>query len=168
VLSPFAQRQKRFAVSGIERFDLKERRWKEITIEDARPSPAEQAAWRLDFLEWLKRLPVEARRIALTLASGETTGGAAKLYRLSPGRISQIRRALRENWHAFHRQAEFVALKRPATANVIPAAKRRVRFDVETDDPGAGEQMILQDNRNERIDGADRRPSFAFDAKSAQ
>jgi len=101
VLSPYAQRQKNLAVAGIYRFDHHARLWTEIAIEDPRPSPSDRVAWRLDYGEWLRRLPAHLREIALSLAAGETTSGAVRFYRLSPGRVSQIRQSLRENWQTF-------------------------------------------------------------------
>jgi hypothetical protein len=45
------------------------------------------------------------RKIALLLASGETMSAAAKKFGVSLGRVSQLRKWLRENWLAFQREA---------------------------------------------------------------
>ena len=52
-------------------------------------------------------LPVRYRRIAKVLASGESTRETAKRFKLSSGRISQIRAELKQSWQAF--QGEPVA-----------------------------------------------------------
>jgi hypothetical protein len=101
VLSPYAQRRKRLRVTRLDEYDEEARVWREIFVRDLSPSPAALAASRIDFADWLDRLPSFVRRIALSLASGETTSEAAKLFRLSPGRISQIRRWLWESWQTF-------------------------------------------------------------------
>lgn len=56
-------------------YDADEESWQEIVVEDHRVGPAEIAACRIDFASWLKLLPCRLRKIAWTLASGETTSG---------------------------------------------------------------------------------------------
>jgi hypothetical protein len=41
------------------------------------------------------------RRVAEKLATGESTSAIARLFRLTPGRISQLRRELCDAWHTF-------------------------------------------------------------------
>jgi hypothetical protein len=106
VLSPYAQRKQGFAVSRLQRPDETEGTWKEILVEDRNCTPAELAASRLDFDAWLRRLPRHKRQVASTLAGGETTCGAARKFRVTPGRVSQLRRELAENWDAFNGEAE--------------------------------------------------------------
>jgi hypothetical protein len=110
VLSPYAQRKQGFAVSRLQRPDETEGTWKEILVEDPSCTPAELAASRLDFEAWLHRLPRHKRRVASTLAGGETTCGAARKFRVTPGRVSQLRRELAENWDEFHGEAEQAAV----------------------------------------------------------
>jgi hypothetical protein len=55
----------------------------------------------MDFTAWLLSLPKRGRKMALTLAAGETTGEAAKQFGVSPGRISQVRRQLKDSWDEF-------------------------------------------------------------------
>jgi hypothetical protein len=58
--------------------------------------PAEVAAWRIDFAEWLRRLTARLRKIALALAAGETTTAAARLFDVSPARIADSAMAKRK------------------------------------------------------------------------
>ena len=104
VTSPYAQRQKGFDVKRLDRFDRQENAWREIVIEDRRAGPAEVARVRLDFADWLKTLSRRYRRIVQTLATGEKPGIVAKRFRLSAGRISQIRRELMMAWERFQGQ----------------------------------------------------------------
>ena len=69
-------------------------------MEDKRATPADVAAWRIDFAEWLRRLTARLRKIALALAAGETTTAAAAMFGVSPARISQIRELLKKSWEA--------------------------------------------------------------------
>jgi hypothetical protein len=102
VLSPYAQRKQGFTVSRLLRPDETDGSWKEILVEDPTCTPAELAASRLDFGDWLRRLPRKKRQVASTLAAGETTCGAAQKFKVTPGRISQLRRELADNWDEFH------------------------------------------------------------------
>ena len=45
--------------------------------------------------------PPKQRKIAKSLATGETTKAAARKHHVSPGRISQIRRELMSRWFEF-------------------------------------------------------------------
>jgi hypothetical protein len=49
-------------------------------VENKRATPADIAACRIDFTAWLRLLPTVRRKIALALASGETTCAAAKKF----------------------------------------------------------------------------------------
>ncbi len=75
--------------------------WNEMVIEDRHSTPADLAAFRLDFRAWLKTLTRRNRRIALKLSKGESTRYVARLFHLSAGRISQVRRELCEAWREF-------------------------------------------------------------------
>ena len=101
VLSTHAGQKKGIKVERLDRFDEEENAWKEILIEDRHATPAEIAACRIDVTAWLSSLPSRHRRIATTLAMGESTGRVAKMFRLSSARISQIRRELYDAWQRF-------------------------------------------------------------------
>jgi len=101
VLSPYCQRRKNFTVERLDKFDDEENAWQEVVVEDRYAGPAEVASTRLDFAAWLEELPKRLRKIALFLAAGETTSAAARRFRRSQGRISQIRRQLYEAWHQY-------------------------------------------------------------------
>jgi hypothetical protein len=101
VMSGYAQHRRGIHVERLDKFDL-EQGWKEVFVEDRSCTPAELAASRIDFDNWLGGLSTKRRRIAATLASGESTLAVARKFRLSPGRISQLRRELDQDWRAFH------------------------------------------------------------------
>jgi len=106
VTSSYCQRAKGVCVGRLDRYDRDEEEWKEVVVEDKHAGPAEVAATRIDFSDWLRSLSRRYRKIATTLATGETTTSAARHFRISPGRISQIRRELKDSWDGF--QAEGV------------------------------------------------------------
>jgi len=110
VSSEYAQLSKGFAVRRLDRYDKQKQGWKEILIEDRHAGPAETAASRIDFEDWLQSLPRRLRRIAETLAAGETTQKTAKRFRVSAGRISQVRRKLQDARDAFQGEALAVAV----------------------------------------------------------
>jgi hypothetical protein len=116
VMSGYAQHRKGFQVERLDHFDEEQNCWKEALLEDKRATPADIAACRIDFASWLKLLPGQRREIALTLAGGETTSGTAKLFGVSPARISQIRDLLRKSWERFQAAPEIGARPQPAAA----------------------------------------------------
>jgi hypothetical protein len=99
--SRYCQKVKGVTVESLDRFDKEESEWQEIVVGDKKSGPAEVAAIRLDFTAWLQTLPRRSREIAKTLAVGETTSNVARKYRVSPGRVSQVRRELKQSWEAF-------------------------------------------------------------------
>ena len=54
------------------------------------------------FGDWLQTLGGPRRRIAETLAEGQTTSASAAKFGASLGRISQLRRELHDDWEKFH------------------------------------------------------------------
>jgi hypothetical protein len=67
-------------------------------VEDKTAGPAETAAARIDVEAWFRLIPNRKREIAKLLASGETTKEAARRFRVSAARISELRQELRRSW----------------------------------------------------------------------
>ena len=114
VTSTYCQRRKGVFVERLDRYDVKDGEWREIVVEDRKTTPADIAATKIDFAAWLETLSKRQRRIAETLAVGETTTCTARKFHVSPGRISQLRRQLFDAWQAF--QGEPVSSPALATA----------------------------------------------------
>ena len=75
--------------------------WMErLTDNDSTPIP-EQAHFRIEFPRWLHTQSVRNRQIVETLASGYTTAEVADKFRISPGRVSQLRKEFCESWNEF-------------------------------------------------------------------
>src|SRR4051812_1817121 len=79
--------------------------WRQWLAEDNRVSPADEAAFRIDFAAWLANLPERKRRVAELLAEGHEGVVVARLAGVSPGRVCQIKEELAANWEAFQGQA---------------------------------------------------------------
>ena len=88
-------------VQHLAQWDQPSQEWREMLVEDRRFPPAETAAARVDFADWLQRLSRRNRRVATLLATGESTSVVARRFRLTPGRVSQLRRELCDHWHVF-------------------------------------------------------------------
>jgi hypothetical protein len=101
VLSPYCQKRKGVVVERLDHFDDEENAWAEVVVEDKTAGPADIAATRIDFADYLRSLPTRQRRIAKFLAKGETTTAASTKFGLSAGRISQIRTELKQAWNHF-------------------------------------------------------------------
>jgi hypothetical protein len=85
------------AQRGPRRHPDLESRWRDNTV----TPPPEQVQFQIDFSDWLQRLNRRSRRLMLAMARGERTKDLALGYRLSPARISQLRREFHESWHTF-------------------------------------------------------------------
>ncbi len=102
VLSRYAQRQKGFQVKQLDHWADALGQWSQALVEDHHTPVDKQAAFRLDFPSWLSRLAPRQRRIAEFLAAGNSTCQAARRFRLSAARISQLRQDFHRDWLRFH------------------------------------------------------------------
>ncbi len=68
---------------------------------DHRSTPADHAAFLIDFEEWLGRLPERRRLSAELLAQGYGTKEVASHVGVTPGAISQARTELARSWSDF-------------------------------------------------------------------
>ena len=85
--------------------DMVSQAWRDCLSENRRSGPAEIAASRIDFADWLGRLPARKREMAQMLALGEETGSAARTLGVTPSAVSQARAWLYQNWRLFQAQA---------------------------------------------------------------
>ena len=77
----------------------------EIAMKTRDFSPADVAAFRIDFAEWLTGFPRRDRRIIGRMISGDGTFAVADRFGVTPGRISQLRRKYELSWRVFQREA---------------------------------------------------------------
>ncbi len=110
VLSPYGRQRNNTLVERLDRFDEDRGRWRQIAVEDRRAGPAEVACLRIDFSDWLDLQPKRDRQVAAALAVGHTPGEVARCFSLSHGRISQLRRTLRESWNRFQGEESATAI----------------------------------------------------------
>jgi hypothetical protein len=74
----------------------------EEALHDNTVSPAaDQVIFRLDFPSWLGTLSQRNRELVEDVALGEKTQKLAQKYRLTQGRISQMRRYFEQDWSRF-------------------------------------------------------------------
>ena len=101
VSSPYCQRVKKVVMERLDQFDAEDDCWQEVLVPDRSCTPAELAASRIDVPAWFASLNRRDRKVAKYLAAGQTTTAAARKFKVSAGRISQLRRELAENWQRF-------------------------------------------------------------------
>ena len=101
VCSRHCQKRKGVRVRSLSRWDDQDQEWKELIVEDGRSTPADVAAFRIDFREFLRTLSRRNRKVALRLAKGHATSWIARKFKISAGRVSQLRRELHEAWQKF-------------------------------------------------------------------
>ena len=103
--SYYAQRAKGIRMESLSTPDDQGLDWREALVEDRHAGPAETASARIDFSAWLDTLKRPKREIALSLSKGNRTQEVAHRFRLTPGRISQLRQEFHCSWHAFQQNA---------------------------------------------------------------
>lgn len=105
VLSPAAQRTKRFTVVGFGNTKELPREYAEALGEHDRSSVADQVAFRCDFAEWLSGLSERWRTIVRRCALGHSGKDLAATFGVSPARISELRREFAQSWDRFQGEA---------------------------------------------------------------
>jgi DNA-directed RNA polymerase specialized sigma24 family protein len=75
--------------------------WMECLVDNRVTSIPYQVAFRLDFPRWLDSQSPRVRRIAERLSLGYSTSEVASEFKVSAGRISQLRRQLADSWYEF-------------------------------------------------------------------
>jgi hypothetical protein len=75
--------------------------WEERLRDNAQTPVPEQVCFRIDFPSWLGTLTARERRLVREMANSERTLDLSKRFELSPGRISQLRRELHDDWRRF-------------------------------------------------------------------
>jgi hypothetical protein len=75
--------------------------WRAWLTVDPRWTPANEVAFRIDFAEWLERLPAHKRCIAELLSEGHGTGEVARRVGVTPAAISQTRVWLENSWNRY-------------------------------------------------------------------
>jgi RNA polymerase sigma factor (sigma-70 family) len=106
VLSPHARSAYGIVVERLDAFDEELGEWRAALVEDRHATPADVAAARIDVAAWLRSLSPRSRRIAKTLAMGETTTEVARKFNVSRPRISQLREELKASWERFHERGQ--------------------------------------------------------------
>jgi hypothetical protein len=99
--------------------------WEEGLQDNAKTPVPEQANFRLSYPRFLRRQTPRNRRLAEYLAMGNSGKTAAQRFRLSPGRVTQIRQRLCKEWHTMHDEHAPFERERLATScaagRLVPA-----------------------------------------------
>lgn len=107
VLSPVRCRFAGYEVVSLDSLYGEQAGFVNALIDRRQTSIPDQAAFRIDFHAWLRRLRPRDRRLVKFLSLGNTPSEAAAELHVSRGRISQIRDELYADWSAFHGEAAF-------------------------------------------------------------
>jgi hypothetical protein len=102
VLSSVAQRRQGFSVAGLPDFSTLNGNPLEEALQDNTRSPVpDQVQFRCDFPSWRKSHARRNRRLIDSMILGERTQILARAFRLSPARISQLRRHFHDDWSLY-------------------------------------------------------------------
>ena len=102
VMSPLARRKDQYEICSLGTPGEQIGGWLECLIDDTQTPVPDQVSFRIDYPRWLQLQTPRDRQIAQKLSQGYTTQQVAREYRLSPARVSQLRRELAESWEDFH------------------------------------------------------------------
>ena len=78
--------------------------WEDWVATDPRMGPAEAAAFKIDFSDFLASLPDRRREAAMLLAEGRGTGEVARQLGITAAAVSQTRSYLERRWREFIRE----------------------------------------------------------------
>ena len=109
VLSPARRRCDGNEVVSLESLYGEQAGFVNALIDHRQTSIPDQAAFRIDFNTWLRRLRPRDRRLVKFLTLGNSPSEAADELHVSRGRISQLRDELHADWSAFHGEAAIAA-----------------------------------------------------------
>jgi hypothetical protein len=101
ILSGRAQQRRGFHVISL----MDDGAWQgldDALCDSTQTPPADAAAFRIDFPCWLSTLNQRNRRLARALMIGENTLVAARKFKVSPARVSQLRQEFHDDWQRFH------------------------------------------------------------------
>jgi len=102
IMSVVAQQRLGFVVGKLpDHSTLSTNPLNEALIDNTRSTIPDQVQFRCDFPSWLGTQSRRHRRLIHEMALGERTKTLARRFKLSEGRISQLRRQFREGWDAF-------------------------------------------------------------------
>ena len=97
VMSPLCERR-----HGVTCARFHVGQWDDFSAEHSHATPADLAAFRVDFAAWLETLSPFKRTVLEMLRDGERVTDIASKLGCSQPRISHIRRELDNSWKAFH------------------------------------------------------------------
>lgn len=107
-LCPFVARRQGFLIEPIDRIDSASGRWTLMSLSSSDAPVPDQVAFRLDFPRWMSTQTRRDQRLIHALAYGDTTSEAARRFRISPARVSQLRLQFYQSWCAFQGQTSTV------------------------------------------------------------
>jgi hypothetical protein len=104
VLSWLAQRRHGFSVQRLP--IAGSNAWDEALFANTESEVLDQVVFRIDFPRWRSMLTSRDRRLVDRLMLGEPASHVARRFGLSPGRITQLRQGLRDDWLRFEGELE--------------------------------------------------------------
>lgn len=98
VLSSTAQQRRRFHVASLVDDGLNGTVLENALVDNRQTPPPEQAAFRIDFPDWLRSHQQRDRRVIEDLMAGEPARDIAQKHGLTSARVSQLRRRFKKSW----------------------------------------------------------------------
>jgi len=107
VMNERTQRRRRFYVGKLPDFStLETNPLAEALIDNTQSPVPDQVSFRCDFPAWLRTHTRRNRVLAVEMAKGEKTGELSRTFKISPARVSQLRREFHDDWTQFTDDAQ--------------------------------------------------------------
>ncbi len=102
VMNEITQTRKGFYVGKLPDFSTESSNpLTEALTDNTQTPPDEQAAFRIDYPAWRSTYDERRQQIMDALALGHRTKDVAQKFKMSEGRVSQLRREFMDDWHSF-------------------------------------------------------------------
>jgi hypothetical protein len=107
VMNEQTQQRRGFCVGKLPDFStLSENPLAEALTDNTMSPVPDQVQFRCDFPDWLGSHSRRNRTLVVEMAKGETTRVLSRRFKISPARVSQLRREFHDDWHLFTDEEE--------------------------------------------------------------
>jgi hypothetical protein len=117
VMSEAAQQRRGFHLES----QPQEEQWNDLLADDSITPIPDQVSFKMDWSEFLKAQSPRHRRIIHLLGMGHAAKCVAHRFRLSPARVTQLRKEWRRQWQAFVGETD----ESNQTESAEPAIRKR-------------------------------------------
>jgi len=102
----------------VRRLPHEEQQWHDLLADDLSTSVPDQVAFKLDWASFLNAHSPRDRHIMQLLSFGHAAKWVANKHKLSPARVTQLRKQWQKQWRAFVGDSEGILMTQPFEKSV--------------------------------------------------